>query len=162
MGKEKKITAHTKQRTVLRWTADITVILIASAVYSLGVHCFISPNDIAPGGVTGVSIILSNFTPVKIGTLIFVLNIPLMILGFIYLSKATMIKTAVSVLAITVLTDIFSEVMPTYSAHGGNGIMAAIFGGALMGIGLGLNYQREGTSGGTDIIIKMRTVWEPS
>lgn len=155
MGKEKKITAHTKQRTVLRWTADITVILIASAVYSLGVHCFISPNDIAPGGVTGVSIILSNFTPVKIGTLIFVLNIPLMILGFIYLSKATMIKTAVSVLAITVLTDIFSEIMPTYSAHGGNGIMAAIFGGALMGIGLGLNYQREGTSGGTDIIIKM-------
>lgn len=156
MKKEKQImSAHMKKRAALRWVVDIIIVLLASAVYSLGVHCFISPNNIAPGGVTGVSIVLSTLTPIKVGTLIFAFNIPLMILGFIFLNKATMIKTVISVATITVLTDLFGELVPTYSAEGGNGIMAALFGGALMGIGLGLNYQREGTSGGTDIIIKM-------
>lgn len=156
MKKEKQIiSAHMKRRAVLRWIVDIIIILFASAVYSLGVHCFISPNNIAPGGVTGIAIILSAIVPVKVGTLIFVFNVPLMILGFIFLNKTTMIKTVISVAAITVLTDLLGEFVPTYSTEGGNGIMAALFGGALMGIGLGLNYQREGTSGGTDIIIKM-------
>lgn len=156
MKKEKQIiSAHMKRRAVLRWIVDIIIILFASAVYSLGVHCFISPNNIAPGGVTGIAIILSAIVPVKVGTLIFVFNVPLMILGFIFLNKTTMIKTVISVAAITVLTDLLGEFVPTYSAEGGKGIMAALFGGALMGIGLGLNYQREGTSGGTDIIIKM-------
>lgn len=145
----------TKRRTVLRWVVDIMIIIAASAVYSLGVHCFISPNSIAPGGVTGIAIIVSEMTPVKVGSLIFALNVPLMILGFVFLNKATMIKTMISVSAITVFTDVMGELVPTYSAEGGNGIMAALFGGALMGIGLGLNYQREGTSGGTDIVIKM-------
>ena len=144
-----------KRRTVLIWFVDTVMIIIAAAVYSLGVHCFISPNDIAPGGVTGIAIIVSGLTPLKVGTLIFAFNIPLMILGFIFLGKATMIKTLISVSMITVFTDTLSEFMPTYDAQGGNGIMAAIFGGALMGIGLGLNYLHESTSGGSDIVIKM-------
>lgn len=144
-----------KRRTAHRWFVDIMIIIIASAVYSFGVECFVSPNNIAPGGVTGVSVILSSLVPVKVGTLIFALNIPLMILGFIFLHKATMIKTLVSVLLISVFTDVFDMFVPTYSAEGGNGIVAALFGGAFMGIGLGLNYQREGSTGGTDIVIKM-------
>lgn len=154
MEKQAK-SAKMKQRTALRWVVDIMIIIAAAAVYSLGVHCFISPNNIAPGGVTGIAIIVSETVPVKVGSLIFALNVPLMIIGFVFLNKATMIKTVISVSAITVFTDVMGELVPTYSAEGGNGIMAALFGGALMGIGLGLNYQRESTSGGTDIIIKM-------
>ena len=144
-----------KEKRALRWFVDIITIISAAAIYSLGVHCFISPNDIAPGGVTGIAIIVSEWSPFKVGTLIFALNIPLMILGFIFLGKATMIRTLISVSMITVFTDALEEFMPTYNAHDGNGIMAAIFGGALMGIGLGLNYHRESTTGGIDIIIKM-------
>ena len=144
-----------KEKSVLRWFVDIVMIILAAAVYSLGVHCFISPNDIAPGGVTGIAIIVSGLSPFKIGTLIFAFNIPLLILGFIFLGKATMIKTLISVSMITVFTDTLEALMPTYNAEGGNGIMAAIYGGALMGIGLGLNYQHESTSGGSDIVIKM-------
>lgn len=144
-----------KKNKAVRWLVDIIIMIIAAAVYSLGVHCFISPNDIAPGGVTGISIIVSEWVPVKLGTLIFAFNIPLMILGFIFIGRVTMVKTLISVSLITVFTDLLEEFMPTYSTDGGNGIMAAIFGGALMGIGLGLNYQRESTSGGSDIVIKM-------
>jgi len=144
-----------KEHSFHRWVVDITVIILASAVYSFGVECFISPNNIAPGGVTGVSVILSSLIPVKVGTLIFTINIPLMIMGFIFLNKATMIKTVIAVAAISVFTDVFGVFMPTYSAEGGNGIVAALFGGALMGAGQGLAYQREGSTGGTDIVIKM-------
>ncbi len=156
MKNEKQLlSAKMKRRIVLRWITDILIILAASAVYSLGVHCFISPNNIAPGGVTGIAVVLSSIAPVKVGTLIFAFNVPLIILGFIFLNKSTMVKTLISVAAITVFTDLFAEFVPTYSAEGGNGIMAALFGGALMGVGLGVNYQRESTSGGTDIIIKI-------
>lgn len=150
-----------KSHIVIRWSVDILIIIIASAIYAFGVHCFISPNNIAPGGVTGISIILSALLPIKVGTLIFAINIPLMILGFIFLNRSTMIKTLISVAAITIFTDYIGEFIPVYTADGGNGIMAALFGGALMGIGLGINYYREGTSGGTDIIIKMIQKFHP-
>lgn len=159
MKKEKRVkcerSPREKRQTILRWLVDMIIMTAAAAGYSLGVHCFISPNDIAPGGVTGIAIIVSEWAALKIGTLIFVLNVPLMILGFIFLGKATMIKTFISVSLITVFTDLLAEFMPTYNAAGGNGIMAAVFGGALMGVGLGLNYLRESTTGGADIIIKM-------
>lgn len=161
MVRSKLISRSENKGAWLRWVVDAIIILLAAAVYSLGVHCFISPNGIAPGGVTGIAVVIAAVSPIKVGTLIFTLNIPLLILGFIFLNKATMIKTIFSVLAITVFTDIFEETLPIYDANGGNGIMAALFGGALMGVGLGLNYRREATSGGTDIIIKMIQKYSP-
>ena len=138
-----------------RWIIDILVMILAAAIYSLGVHIFISPNDIAPGGVTGIAIILTNFWGISVGTLIFLLNIPLIIAGFILLNKTTMIKTMISVVLITIFTNLAEMFVPVYDASDGNGIIAAIFGGAAMGIGLGLGYNRESTSGGTDILTKI-------
>ena len=150
-----------KRRAVLRWVIDLAIILFGSALYALGVHSFVSPNNIAPGGVTGIAVVLTSLLPVKVGTLILAFNIPLIILGFIFLNKSTMIKTLISVAAVTFFTDYLGQYVPTYSAEGGNGIVAALFGGALMGIGLGLNYQREGTTGGTDIVTKIIQRFHP-
>lgn len=143
------------KKKIRRWVIDILVMILAAAIYSLGVHIFISPNDIAPGGVTGIAIILTEFLGISVGTLIFLLNIPLIIAGFILLNKTTMIKTMISVALITVFTNLAEMFVPVYDASGGNGVIAAIFGGAAMGIGLGLGYNRESTSGGTDILTKI-------
>lgn len=143
------------KKKIRRWVIDILVMILAAAIYSLGVHIFISPNDIAPGGVTGIAIILTEFWGISVGTLIFLLNIPLIIAGFILLNKTTMIKTMISVVLITIFTNLAEMFVPVYDASGGNGIVAAIFGGAAMGIGLGLGYNRESTSGGTDILTKI-------
>ena len=143
------------KKSLRRWVIDILVMILAAAIYSLGVHIFISPNDIAPGGVTGIAIILTRFWGISVGTLIFLLNIPLIIAGFILLNKTTMIKTMISVVLITVFTNLAEMFVPVYDASGGNGVVAAIFGGAAMGIGLGLGYNRESTSGGTDILTKI-------
>ncbi len=141
--------------TIIRWIRDIIVIIIGSAVYSLGVHIFISPNGIAPGGATGIAVIIAEFAPIKVGTLILLLNIPLIIAGFIRLNKSTMVKTLIAVVMISVFTDLAEMFIPVYKADVGNGILAAVFGGGIMGFGMGLNYRSEGTTGGTDILTKM-------
>lgn len=147
----KKVT----KSTVLKWVMDIIMIILGAAVYSVAVRCFVSPNNIAPGGATGIAIIINSFADIQVGTLIFLLNIPLIIAGFILLNRATMVKTLISVAFITIFTDLADAVMPVYKADTGNGILAAIFGGVLMGVGLGITYQREGTTGGTDILTKI-------
>ncbi len=145
-----------KARRFLRVLIDFLIITIGSVIYSLGVCCFVSPNNIAPGGVTGIAIIVTSLCSIKLGTLILLINIPLIIAGFILLNKMTMVKTLFSVAVVTVITDYAAPLLlPVYRADNGNGILAAIFGGLFMGIGLGMNYMREGTTGGTDILIKI-------
>ncbi len=146
---------------VVGWLVDIAVIVLAAVIFSVGVVCFISPNDIAPGGGTGIAIILSELMGISLGTLIAAVNIPLIIAGFVLLDKRIMIKTLVSVAVITVMTDYVLADVPVYIADGGNGILAAVFGGVLMGAGVGLTYAREATSGGTDIVAKIISRFNP-
>lgn len=158
-GKKKEVPE--KAMVVWRWVVDILVIIVGSGIYALGVHCFTSPNDIAPGGVTGLATIISSVTDWKVGTLIGLMNIPLLIAGFILLNKRVMVRTLISVAVLSFMTDYaFSEV-PVYIAQTGGGILAAIFGGLLMGAGLGIVYVREGTTGGTDIVIKIINRFRP-
>ncbi len=147
--------------SVRRWALDILIIILGSGVYALGVHCFTSPNDIAPGGVTGIAIIVSSITDWKVGTLISLMNIPLLIAGFILLNKRVMIKTLIAVIALSFMTDYAFSGLPVYVAENGGGILAAIFGGLLMGAGLGIVYVREGTTGGTDITNKIVNRFRP-
>ena len=148
-------------KTIWRWVIDIIVIIVGSGVYSLGVHCFTAPNNIAPGGVTGIATIISYVTDWNIGTLIAVINIPLLIAGFFLLNRVTMLKTLIGVASLTVMTDYLLKNVPVYIADNGGGILASIFGGLLMGAGLGLVYAREGTTGGTDIINKIINRFKP-
>ena len=151
----KKSSGKNIGKAILKWLWDIAVIAFAAAVYSLGVVCFISPNNIAPGGATGIAIIVSGLTDIHVGLLIAAINVPLLIVGFILLNKKTMVKTLISVALITVMTDYVLADIPRYIAENGTGILAAVFGGVLMGAGVGLTYAREATSGGTDIVAKV-------
>lgn len=151
-----------KGKKALRYVTDILLIIAANSIYALGVNMFVSPNNIAPGGVTGVSVIISSITPIPVGVLIAGINVPLIILGFIFLNRKIMIKTLISVVVLSVMTDVVMAEIPVYHAEEGNGILAALFGGLLMGFGLGLNYMRESTTGGTDIINKIVTKFRPT
>lgn len=152
---------NTRLHSVLKWAADLLLIVAGAAVYAIALNVFTSPNNIAPGGVTGISIILNSLTDIPVGLLIAVINVPLIIAGFFILNKKTMIKTLFSVAVISVMTDaVFANITP-YLAKEGSGILAAVFGGLLMGVGQGLNYMRESTTGGTDIVIKIILRFRP-
>lgn len=148
-------------QSVKRWALDTLIIIFGSGVYALGVHCFTAPNNIAPGGVTGIATIISYVTGAKLGTLISVINIPLLIAGFVLLNRKTMIKTLIGVASLSLMTDYVLKDIPVYIADNGGGILASIFGGLLMGAGLGIVYAREGTTGGTDIINKIINRFKP-
>ena len=140
---------------ILRWVIDIILVIFGASLYSVGLHCFASPNDIASGGVGGISIIINELTNISVGLLYGVINVPLIIIGFIFLGKKMMIKTMIGVVTITAATDWLLPMIniPVYS--GGDKLLAAIFGGIFFGAGMGLVYLREGTTGGTDIINKL-------
>ena len=75
------------------WLKDIGADIIGSAIFAVGVDVFTGPNNIAPGGVTAIATMLHSMTNVQIGTLSFLLNVPLVILGLVVLGKKFTIST---------------------------------------------------------------------
>lgn len=110
---------------------------------------FTSPNNVAPGGLTGVATMLNYMFSLPIGIMIFVMNIPLFIWGFIENGKGFLTRTLVATALVSVMIDVLTPILPAYT---GDTILAAGFGGVLNGLGLGLIFYRGGSTGGTDII----------
>lgn len=152
--KEKAVkTPEERKKAAVRWILDIVIIVFGSTVYAAGLHCFSSPNNIAPGGVGGISTLLNHLTGIDLSVWYGLINVPLIIVGFIFLGKKMMIKTFLSVAVTTFMTDYGLNWLPVY--ENGEKILAAMTGGIFFGIGLGVVYYREGTTGGTDIINKL-------
>lgn len=139
----------------LKLLIDTLSIIAGSALYSVGLHFFTAPNEIAPGGVGGISTLINSLSGLSIGLLYAIINVPLLIIGLIFLGKCTMIKTVISVAVISFLTDYGLEAVALPVYENGDRLLAAIAGGVLFGVGTGLIYRSEGTSGGTDIITKL-------
>lgn len=152
--KEKiKKSPEERRKSLRRWIIDIVLIIFGSTAYAAGIHCFSAPNDIAPGGVAGVATLLNSATGIDISIWYGLINVPLIIIGFIFLGKKMMIKTFVAVAVTTFMTDYGLFWLPVY--ENGEKLLAALSGGIFFGLGLGIVYFREGTTGGTDIINKL-------
>ena len=147
------MTPEERKKSVIRWIFDIACIFFGSTMYSIGLHCFSAPNNIAAGGVAGISTLVNAVADINIGILYGAINVPLIIIGFIFLGKKMMIKTFFSVLVTTFMTDYGLSSVPAY--QNGDRLLASVFAGIFFGIGLGIVYLREGTTGGTDIINKL-------
>lgn len=131
---------------------DILFYVLGSGIYSAAVIMFLSNNEISPGGVTGVATVLNYLFDLPIGTVVFVLNIPVLVLGFIKFGGIFIVKTSVVTVLVSVILDIFEVTLPQIKI---DLILAAVFGGILMGLGLSLVMLRGGTTGGVDIIAKL-------
>lgn len=139
-----------KKISIVRNTfIDYLVILIGSLVYASSVVIFTSPNNIAPGGITGIATMLNFMFSLPIGTLIFALNIPLLVWGAIENGVSFLTKAIVGTAFVSIAIDVLSPLLPVYS---GDTMLAAIFGGILNGVGLGFIFYRGGSTGGTDIV----------
>lgn len=131
---------------------DILFILIGSFIYALSVNIFTAPNNIAPGGLTGVGTMINYLSGIPIGTVILLLNIPIFIwayreYGFLYIGK-----TLFATVATSVMIDITAPMLPQYN---GEILPVLLLGGLLSGIGLSLIFMRGATTGGTDLIAKL-------
>ena len=124
-------------------------ITVACAIYSSAVSLFLVPNSLAPGGVTGISIILNRVIPVETGTLIFLINIPILILGAWKFGLRFILSTIYS----TVLISLFTNLLSGVNAVTTDPLLAALMGGSLAAVGIGWVFKTGATTGGTDIII---------
>lgn len=137
-----------KEKTV-ELLKDIGADILGSAIFAVGVNTFTTPNEIAPGGVTGIATMLHSITQAQMGTLTFLLNIPLIILGLVVIGKRFTINTFRTLFILSVITNITEVFLPVYTE---NALLAALFGGAAIGIGMGIIFLRGSTTGGTDIL----------
>lgn len=151
---DKKEKRKNFRKSLKRWVVDILFIALGAFSYSLAINMFTAPNDIAPGGIGGLATVINHVIggTIGIGVLFALINIPLVIAGFIKLGRMLMVRTLIAVVFVSIGTDVLKPYFPVYE---GDRILAALFGGLLIGTGLGLVYYREGTTGGTDIINKL-------
>ncbi len=142
---------------------DYLLIVIGSILVAVAMDIFLVPYKIASGGATGFATVLFHITggALPVGVVIIAVNIPLFILGFKFIGKMFLIKSALSTLLLSLLIDIFEpfavEFTRTYLSGFAEAGMASdlmlfcIFGGVIMGLGIGLVFRAGGTTGGTDI-----------
>ncbi len=133
------------------------VITLAALIFGVGISLFIDPNNLAPGGVSGLSIILSRLIPVSAGTLFLLLNIPIMILGMWKFGVKFIISTLYATFMVSLSTNLFAAFSPLTT----DPFMGAVFGGALVAVGIGLVLRVGATTGGTDIIVKCLKLKKP-
>lgn len=130
---------------------QLLIIFVASAVYAAGVSLFLDPNNLAPGGVTGISVILNRLSGIPTGTLYFLINVPIMLLGLWKFGVRFIARTAFSI----VCTSTFTNVLSYYEPLTREPLPAAAAGSVLVATGIGFVFKAGATTGGTDIIIKV-------
>ena len=133
----------------LLW-GDLVYDFAGAVLFSVGVYTFAGNADFAPGGVTGLALLLTHVFGIPIGTLTLLINLPLIILSYRALGKRFLLKTARSMVITTVLLD---GIFPMFPMYEGQRIMAAVCSGVLIGAGMVLFYMRGSSSGGLDFVI---------
>lgn len=141
-----------KTKQLFSFLVDLLFYIAGGMIYSVAVLLFLTENEISPGGLTGIATILNYLFSLPIGTVVFILNIPLLAAGFIKFGGVFIVKTAVATAVMSLTLDISGLFMPKMKI---DPILAALFGGLLMGLGISLFMLRGATTGGTDIIAKL-------
>jgi uncharacterized membrane-anchored protein YitT (DUF2179 family) len=150
-----------KSSKLLTTLKNYVILTIGAFIYAIGIAVFLDPNHLAPGGVSGISIILNSivrFGDFELGTgvWIFLINIPLLIIGLIIFKfsflMGTLYATALSSAVIEVIDRGFSHLIPNMQDHL---LLAAAAGGALVALGIGLVFHGGGSTGGFDIVVKL-------
>ena len=122
-------------------------VIIGSIIIAIAFNLFLIPHKILSSGIGGIAIILGIVTPVNTGIINFVLNLPILILGYIGLGKKVIFNTVVSVIVLSVaLYYVPVKVVAT------DPLLSSIFGGVIAGAGIGLVFNCNGSTGGFDII----------
>ena len=126
-------------------------ILLGSLLYAAAIALFLDPNQLAPGGVSGIAIIVNHITSLPTGTLILMMNVPLLALGMWKLGWRFVLETLIAVVASSIFTDLLAPFGPLTR----DPLLAACAGGGLLAVGMGILFKLGATSGGTDILIRV-------
>jgi uncharacterized membrane-anchored protein YitT (DUF2179 family) len=140
---------------------DYILILIGALLQAIGLRLFMVPAQLASGGISGISQLINHFTGWPIGVMVFIGNIPLFLVGWRWLGgKRFAVRTLVAVLAYSCFTEAVLW-LPFFPKNGitNDLVLNSLYGAVVCGIGYGLVYRAQGTSGGSDILARILNRW---
>lgn len=131
---------------------DYLLILAGALIQAFAMRLFLVPGQLVSGGISGAAQLINFYTAWPIGLMVFVGNVPLFVLGWRHLGGPKfVVRTAVAIAAFSLFTDLLGFVIPNQGmTH--DLVLTTLYGGLMLGIGLGFVYRGQGTSGGSDIL----------
>lgn len=133
-------------------------VILGTTISAVSLNVFLAPLDIAPGGVSGLAIAINHLTRFPLGALIFALNIPIFLWGLKYFGRKFILSSLIGMFFLSFFTDLFTF-LPRLTD---DVLLSAIYGGVLLGLGVGLVFSAGFTTGGTDIVVQILKDKKPS
>ena len=137
-----------KKNFVFKFIEKYFALTLGAVLASVALEIFMVPNNIIDGGIVGISIISSNLTKLPLGAFIFFLNLPFLFVGYKQIGKTFVLSTLFSVTVLSIGVTIL-EPIPVLTQ---DVLLAAVFGGIILGIGVGLIIRYGGSLDGTEIV----------
>lgn len=142
------------------WLGDLLLIVVGGVLQALAMNLFLVPADLAAGGISGAAQLIHEKTGWPIGVMVILANAPLFWLGWRHLGgRRFMVRTILAVVLYAVLVDLMTLVPVLTQKLTDDIFLNALFGGILGGVGMGLVFRAQGTSGGTDILARLLGQW---
>ena len=142
------MTSKSNNKSLLDKFLSFLLITIGAAFAAVALEIFLVPNNIIDGGIIGISIMLSYVTKIQLSILTLVLNIPFLILGYKHLGKGFLIKAAYAMVVFSILLEQFKPVNELTNDI----LLATVFGGVLLGIGVGFVIRYGACLDGTEVV----------
>ncbi|HEX9027967.1 MAG TPA: YitT family protein, partial [Anaerolineales bacterium] len=139
------------------WQAlrDYGLIGLGALLQALAIRLFLVPSNLVNGGVSGLAQIINHFTGFPLGLMILIGNVPLFVMGWRYLGgRRFAIRSVFAVVAVSLFTDLLITLLPSHGLTK-DLVLNTLYGGIISGVGYGLVYMGQGTSGGTDILARI-------
>ena len=139
-------------KKILRRLISCLGVVLGSALYAAGFQFFLYENAIPSGGVTGVAMIINFLTQLPVGTMVLVMNIPIFALAWWRFGFRFILLSLLGTFASGVFIDLFATIPLGITQ---SPVLAAVYGGLVEGLGIGVVYRSGGTTGGTDVVAKL-------
>ena len=150
-GYIKKLGAALRKKKFGDAIINLLGVAIGSFIYACGISLFLDPNNLAPGGASGLAIVLNRICNIETGTLYFIINVPIMVIGLWKYGVRFIASTFFSIL----LNSIFTNWLAKPGALTADLFIATMAGSVLVGVGVAIVFKSKATTGGTDIIVKV-------
>ena len=148
MSESTMLTIQHKGLTKRNLVKRIILITLGAFLMAVGLESFLVPNQVIDGGITGISIMLSSLTHIKLGVFIFILNLPFIFIGYKQIGKTFAFSTMYGITVLSLSTALLHDApMFTHDV-----LLASVFGGIVLGIGIGLVIRYGGSLDGTEIL----------
>jgi len=127
------------------------IITLVAVLYGAGTSLFLEPNDLVPGGLTGIAMILSRFLPLGTGTVFMIMNVPIIAIAWYKFGWKFIVSTLYAIVCVSTFTDIFAGM----NAITNEPLLAVFMGDILIAFAIGTVFKCGATTGGADIIVKL-------